>query len=189
MRVDDQAGPGLTGQAEPSRLVERLLFAAAALLVVLAGYFFATACWDGRWYPGCRVERAGNGTDLILLAQIVGFIGFVKMRRVSRQIQDRTSSQSLEGEPKPAVMNHFQFWLTLVSVVLLVAAGMASYLWGGLTVSISCWNSQTCPIDRTLYGALVLAVGVGLVFAAFLVAGRAFRRRPWRRNTPPEPLT
>ncbi|NOX21745.1 MAG: hypothetical protein GXP36_01445 [Actinobacteria bacterium] len=189
MRVDDQAEPGLTGQAEPSRLVERLLFAAAALLVVLAGYFFATACWDGRWYSGCRVERAANGIQLILLAQIVGFIGFVKMRRVSRRIQDHTSPQSLEGESQPAVMNHLGFWLTLVAAVLLVAAGIASYLLGSFAVAFSCWLSQTCPIGRTIYGALFLALGVGLVFAAFLVAGRAFRRRPWRRNNPLEPST
>ncbi len=183
MRVDDQAGPGLTGQAEPSRLVERLLFAAAALLVVLAGYFFATACWDGRWYPGCRVERAGNGTDLILLAQIVGFIGFVKMRRVSRRIQGHTSSQPAEtGEPGPVVMNHFWFWLTLAIAVVLVGAGIASFLLGSLAISFGCFTRQTCPIDGTLYGALILALAEALGFVGFLVARRAFRRRPWRRD-------
>lgn len=190
MRVDEQAGPDLTGQAEPSRLVERLLFAGAALLVVLAGYFLATTCWEGRWYRGCRGQGAGDGIQLILLAQIVGFTGFVKMRRVSRRTQDHTSRQSLEtDELRPAVMNHFWFWPTLATAVVLVGAGIATFLWSLLLLGFSCWPSPNCVAQEVLFAVAFLALGEALGFAGFLVARRAFRRRPWRHNNPLEPST
>ncbi|GBE24782.1 MAG TPA: hypothetical protein ENG98_02525 [Actinobacteria bacterium] len=180
MRVDDRAESGSASRAVVPRVIGGLLLGGAAALVVLSVYSLTTMCWEGRWYSGCRNSGAGDAVGLFLLAQLSGVIGFAILRRTSRRRNfagDRFGAGSRLVTP-----SRFWFWLAIVLAVVLVASGVVSFLVGLVeTVSI-CFLGMYCEFRYVVLSVSYLALGEGLGFVGFMVARRAFRRRPWRHD-------
>ncbi len=202
MRVDEADIPQPTDRTEvPSVRTRRfamILLVGAAVLVATGVYFLAETCWSRGFgsvenpiAAGCRREGAGDAFVVFFLAQVAGAAGFLLRRRTSR---NRSGVGRVpETTPRRPVIGRIQFSLSVVlSVVLLGTAGYV-LSWALLAVAYSCWAWQGPPVDCSLgvsvVGALLIAFGEALAFAGFLVARRAFRRRPWRRDAPLQPLT
>ncbi|GBE24783.1 hypothetical protein BMS3Bbin02_01058 [bacterium BMS3Bbin02] len=192
MRVDEESGSSEAGRPEggvgSGVTFTRLLLLGSGLLVALAMYFLATTCWEGRWYAGCRTSRLGSALGTVFVAQVFGSIGFVRLRRASRRGRSSTPGQGAMSGPPP--MRHFRFWLMIVVALVLVGAGVASFVWGTSEAAIfACWLSSDCGVAQVIVGVSFIVLGEVFGVVGFFVARRAFRRRPWRRNTPPEPST
>ncbi len=181
MRVEERDESGSTSRVDVSRVIGGLLLGGAAALVVLSVYSMTTMCWEGRWYTGCRNSGAGDAVGLFLLAQILGLVGFANLRRASRR-RGFAGGRFDTGSGLVA-MSHSWFWLAIVLAVVLVGSGVVSFLVGLVeTVSI-CFLGMYCEFRYVVLSVSYLALGEGLGFVGFMVARRAFRRRPWR----PEP--
>jgi len=102
---------------------------------VLSVYSMTTMCWEGRWYTGCRNSGAGDAVGLFLLAQILGLVGFVNLRRASRR--RGFAGGRFDAGSGLVAMSHSWFWLAIVLAVVLVGSGVVSFLVGLVeTVSI-----------------------------------------------------
>ena len=184
------------------RMFAVLLLGGAAVLGVVGVYFLATTCWaetfeqfEERVQFGCRRGGAVSGVGVILLAQFLGVVGFMFYGRAARNRGG--GGGAVDSDPGLAlslpVMGWIRFSLTsVISVVILGVSGFALY-WGLFLVGFSCWvwggPPAGCSFSGTAFGLPIGVVGEFLGVAGFLVARRAFRRRPWRRSAPLGPLT
>ena len=194
VRVDSQAESGSTGRVDLSRVIAGLLLVGAALLVVLAGYFLVTTCWEGslirledRLASDCRRGGAVGAVGVLVLAQILGAAGFVIFRWASRNGNSGDAGRvNTDSAPRPPVMGGASFAMNVAfSVVLLGVAVLFLYA-GVFLVFFSCWVWQGSPAECSLgmpVGGVVLgALGEPLVVMSLLHGRWAFRGRPWRRD-------
>lgn len=202
MRVDEVTESSTSGGPRIPfglvRVVGVTLLAGAAVLAVVAVYFLATTCWDYLDYSwqereqfGCRTEGALEAFYPLVIAQFLGALGFVVLRRASRRRQGSGVAPTDTGsEPGPPATSSFRFWSTVALSVLLLGVSLASLLYGLIIVAFACWEWQGpatgCALRVAKFGLGFAVLGGVLGIGAFLIAGWAIRRRPWRRDAQEE---
>ncbi len=187
MRVDEKAEAGVPERSDPSfgaaGVVAGLMLGGAAVFAGVGGYLLATTCWSDTWFSGCRADGVAGGVGFVLLAQVVGTIGYLILRRGPRRPRGRgTGPAGPESDPTSTGSRGAGFLFSAVFSVSLFGVGALAAFWGLFAVGLSCLGHSSCDFQSAVLGLVLILSAEVLWVAGFLVARRVFRRRPWRRD-------
>ncbi len=187
MRVDEEAEVGLSGRSEQTfgaaPVVAGLILGGAAVFAIAGGYLLATTCWSGSWFSGCREDGAVGGVGLVVLAQLFGTIGYLVLRRESRNQWRRSAGpEERDLDTTSVALGAVRLWLSVAVSAALFGAGALALFWGLFVLGLACLGNSGCDFQSTTLAAFLMLLAQVLWVAAFVVARWALRRRPWRHD-------